>query len=231
MELEHCQGFLIYVSRTYKTFVPYLRGEHKTIDSWRGYRHDDGWKMMESEIWASIRADDDFLDIEEGKVQGEMIEAMPRLYTDVLALSELTRDGAPPKVVKRRKKAGMVFYGFGDALGQGFGNAIEIDGKSYTEYRTWSSKLESKHSNYKELCNLVNTITKGYKTGLLRNAEIFLFTDNFVAECAYYNGGSNINKDLNELVFDLWNMQMKGDFYLQDCAQPCGGNNLIRWLI
>jgi hypothetical protein len=213
-ELERCRGFLIYVSRTYKAFVPYLRGIHKTIDSWRGYRHDDGWKMTEAEIRASIEADDDFLNIEESKVQSEMVEAVPRLYNDVLALSELTKDEAPPKVVKRRKRSGMVSYGFGDASGQGFGNAIEIDGKSYTEYGTWSRKLESKHSNYKELRNLVNAISKGYKAGLLRNTEIFLFTDNFVAECAYYNGGSNVNKDLNELVFELWDMQMKGDFQL-----------------
>jgi hypothetical protein len=33
----------------------------------------------------------------------------------------------------------MISYGFGDASGQGFGNAIEIDGKSYTEYGTWIS--------------------------------------------------------------------------------------------
>jgi len=35
-----------------------------------------------------------------------------------------------------------------------------------------------------------------------------------VAEGAYYNGGSNRNKKLNELVFRLWNLQMEGDFVI-----------------
>jgi hypothetical protein len=213
-ELERCRGFLIYVSRTYKAFVPYLRGIHKTIDSWRGYRKDDGWKMTNSEIQAAIEADEEFVVMEEGKEQSEYVKAVPRLKGDVLALTRLTSDEAPPKVIKRRVKSGLVCYGFGDASGQGFGNAIEINGLSYTEYGTWSKEIESKHSNYKELRNLVNAIKNAYNSGLLKNTEIFLFTDNFVAECAFYNGGSNINKELNELVFELWSLQMKGDFTL-----------------
>jgi hypothetical protein len=179
-----------------------------------GYRHEDGWKMTEFEIRAAMEEDEEFVKIEEGKSQSEMMKAVPRLKNDVLALSKLTMDEAPPKVIKRRSKTGMISYGFGDASGQGFGNAIEINGKSYTEYGTWSKELEGKHSNYKELRNLVNAIKNAYSGGLLKNTEIFLFTDNFVAECAFYNGGSNVNKDLNELVLELWNMQMKGDFSL-----------------
>jgi hypothetical protein len=213
-ELERCRGFLIYVSRTYKAFVPYLRGIHKTIDSWRGYRNEDGWKMTELEIRTAVEADEEFRVNEDAKEHGELVTAVPRLINDVNALKRLTKDDAPPKVVKRRKKSGSVCYGFGDASGQGFGNAIEVNGLSYSEYGTWNKEIESKHSNYKELRNLVNAIKNAYQGGLLKDAEIFLFTDNFVAECAFYNGGSNVNKELNELVFELWNLQMKGDFTL-----------------
>ena len=41
-ELERCRGFLIYVSRTYISFKPYLRGLHKTIEIWRGNKDEDG---------------------------------------------------------------------------------------------------------------------------------------------------------------------------------------------
>jgi hypothetical protein len=61
---------------------------------------------------------------------------------------------------------------------------------------------------------LVNAVEKVCNEGLLNDCELFLFTDNIVAECAYYNGGSNKNKDLDELVFRLWRMQMHGDFTL-----------------
>lgn len=75
-------------------------------------------------------------------------------------------------------------------------------------------EIEKKHSNYKELRQLVNPVVACYNDGLLKDIELFLFTDNFVAEFPFYNGGSKKNKDLNELVFCLWQIQMKGDFTL-----------------
>ena len=50
--------------------------------------------------------------------------------------------------------------------------------------------------------------------GKLSGAELFLFTDNYVAECGYYNGGSNRNRELDDLVHELWRLQMTGDFTL-----------------
>jgi hypothetical protein len=214
-ELERCRGFLIYVSRTYKPFIPYLRGIHKTIDSWRPFRDTDGWKLTLTEIEAAIEADDAYVGNESKKESaGKKVKAVPRLRGDVRALTVLTESSVPPKVVKRRNKSAMVTYGFGDASGKGFGHALEVEGKLYSEYGTWHNSVESKHSNYKELRNLVNAVINGYEGGLLKNTELFLFTDNFVAECAFYNGGSNTNKELNELVFALWNLQMMGDFSL-----------------
>jgi hypothetical protein len=45
--LERKRGFLIYVTRTYISMVPYLKGIHLTLDSWRKGRDEDGW--MESD--------------------------------------------------------------------------------------------------------------------------------------------------------------------------------------
>ena len=49
-ELERMRGFLIYVSRTYTAMTPYLKGLHQTIDSWRPYTREDGWRMSHREI-------------------------------------------------------------------------------------------------------------------------------------------------------------------------------------
>jgi len=43
--LESYRGFLIYVAQTYTTLVPYLKGIHLTLDSWRPNQDDDGWKI------------------------------------------------------------------------------------------------------------------------------------------------------------------------------------------
>ena len=49
-ELERMRGFLIYVSRTYTAMTPYLKGLHQTIDSWRPFTREDGWRMSRREI-------------------------------------------------------------------------------------------------------------------------------------------------------------------------------------
>ena len=212
-DLLSCRGFLIYISRTYRPFKPYLRGLHKTIDSWRPYRDEEGWKMMQSILEAKLAGTDTAIKAAHPEPT-KYIQPLERLKKDFLRLKELTKPEAPPKVVRRRKKMGTAVYGFGDASGKGFGNAIEVGGRVYEEFGQWSGEYESKHSNYKELKNLVNAVENAYAKGLLEDCELFLFTDNFVAECSYYNGGSNRSKELDELVHRLWRMQMSGDFTL-----------------
>ena len=43
--LEKSRGFLVYLSRTYPSITPYLKGIHLTLDSWRHNRDQDGWKQ------------------------------------------------------------------------------------------------------------------------------------------------------------------------------------------
>ena len=212
-ELLSCRGFLIYVSRTYVPFKPYLRGLHKTIDSWRPFRDREGWKMMQSVIDAKMS--DGYLPSSDTSHEPtKFIIPLPRLRRDFEVLRDLTETKAPPKVVRRRKGTASAIYGFGDASGTGFGNAIEVGGNIYQEFGQWSAEVEDKHSNYKELRNLVNAVVKAYERELLKDCKLFLFTDNFVAECGYYNGGSNHNKELDKLVHQLWKLQMNGEFVL-----------------
>ena len=212
-ELLSCRGFLIYVSRTYLPFKPYLRGLHKTIDSWRPHRDSEGWKVMQSVIDAKLNGTTCFINSNHPP-PSKYIKPLARLQVDFERLTSLTSSDAPPKVVKRRLRTGSALYGFGDASGKGFGHAIEVQGEVHAEFGQWAGELEDKHSNYKELRNLVNAVEKAYAKGLLQDCELFLFTDNFVAECGYYNGGSNRSRDLDELVHRLWKLQMSGDFTL-----------------
>jgi hypothetical protein len=45
-QLESYRGFLVYVLRTYSAMVPYLKGIHLSLDSWRANRDEDGWRRM-----------------------------------------------------------------------------------------------------------------------------------------------------------------------------------------
>lgn len=215
-ELEKCRGFLIYVSRTYKSMRPYLRGLHMTIENWRSNRDDEGWKLIN--IMKKIDVDQDseipnFVNATKD-IKTEFVKAVPRLHDDVKMLSKLTRTEAPPKVRRRRSKVGKAYYGFGDASGSGFGYAVQIEKIIYDEYGEWNSCICEKSSNYRELRNLVNAVKRMCSEGLMTDVELYLFTDNYVAERAYYNGGSSNSRDLDDLVFQLWDIQMHYDFDL-----------------
>jgi hypothetical protein len=53
-QLERYRGSLIYVSHMYPSFIPYLKGVHLTLDSWRKWQRKDGWKMSQKEIRAAM---------------------------------------------------------------------------------------------------------------------------------------------------------------------------------
>jgi hypothetical protein len=85
--LERKRGFLIYVTRTYPSMVPYLKGIHQTLDSWRPNRDKDGWKLTMKEI-ARLRRRG--REEEQGEPPTEVKEA-PRLRDDLEALRFLQR--------------------------------------------------------------------------------------------------------------------------------------------
>lgn len=201
--LEQIRGYVGYVSQTYPIMATYLKGLHLTIDGWRDGRDDEGWKLAH---WEGT-----------GDERGEPVEvkAVPRLIDDVRALEYLTSGVRPPKRKARMDKSAQVLYGFGDASARGFGATLEYKGETRYEYGQWLTSItEETTSNWKELANLIDAIEGWYKQGLLRGAELWLFTDNTTAENAFWKGTSK-SKRLFELVLRMKNLEMQGDFTLQ----------------
>ena len=149
-------------------------------------------------------------------------QAVPRLLEDIRALSKLADFELPPLRVVRPSMVVSVFYGFGDASGKEFGSTIsdnyncqgglsdEVEDEAGLRYRVgvWTADERAESSNYKELCNLVESTELEAKRGRLRNCEFFLFTDNSTAESAFYRGTSS-SKMLHSLVLRLRILEMK----------------------
>jgi hypothetical protein len=155
-KMQSVRGFLVYVARTYPSIVPYLKGVHATIDSWRPGRDKDGWKerkkggkrKREETLPTTMRPWTDELDVlmvapELGLVDLESQEPrrvfpVPRLKHDLNCLSNLTSAEVPPLRRVRMKLHAKVMYGFGDASKQGFGTSIELpDKKLMWRYGQW----------------------------------------------------------------------------------------------
>jgi hypothetical protein len=225
------RGFLIYVARTYPTMVPYLKGLHLTIEHWRDDRDCEGWpegykkkQRTEYEILSTFEdhltvADSlaDFHEASELATPPDKVLPVPRLASDVRCLLELFSEETPAVRCVRGGSYAAVVYGCGDASGSGFGSAFvtsskdvpSLEGIEEIAYRigVWGSDVDDASSNFRELRNVVESIEDQVIEGRLKQAELFMFTDNSTAEAAFYRGSSS-NKALFELVLRLKKLEM-----------------------
>ena len=125
-QLEKDRGYLVYISRTYQSMVPYLKGIHQTLDSWRSGRNRDGWKLSPAEL-REFYSTKDYAIAGDGEAPLE-VKGMTRLKNDLTALDVLLEGEEPYRVPTRVRKNGWVGYGMGDASGDGIGAAFYIDG-------------------------------------------------------------------------------------------------------
>jgi hypothetical protein len=212
-ELEQIRGFLMYVIRTYPSFTPYLKGIHLTLDSWRPNRDTDGWKLANLIHYHISEGD---LECTYSDSPPLTAEGDPRLPLDLEALHTLFSPPHPPRRVICSDRLMLVFYGFADASGEVFGSTVHTPSGLALRYGLWGRDISHQSSNYRELRNLVETVDLELQDHFptlsclvdalssavvldgMVNAELFLFTDNVVAEGAFYKGTSP-----NPRLFDL----------------------------
>ena len=240
-KLERARGYLVYTTRTYPCMVPYLKGIHLTLDSWREGRGPDGWRKNQTPstddrpptAWyqdPDESFDDQSMDRWEwDSAEGlrvylleavgprstppAYVKAVPRLRDDVRALLHLTKSPAPQRRTIRSKTCLVARYGFGDASGVGFGAAVV--NATDTTYRIgeWNFKIQEKSSNYREFRNLLEAVRDECGKRSMKGVELFLFTDNTTVEGCFYNGTSS-SRVLFNLVLDLRWLEMEHSLHL-----------------
>ena len=131
-----------------------------------------------------------------------------RLRFYLLFLANLFINLEPPNRLVRGKHIIIAKYGFGDASGSGFGSSwTNNDGSISNRYGTWGSDSRNNSSNYRELYDLVETLEHMESNDELIGVQLFIFTDNSVAEGAYYRGNST-SRLLFELILHLTMMEI-----------------------
>eukprot|EP00957_Ditylum_brightwellii_P189170 14399524-Ditylum_brightwellii.AAC.1 len=97
-DMQKGRGFLIHMGETYPMFVPFYRGIHLTLESWRQDRNPEGWKYTKRE-WRELKIElietdsDDELD---NPAAPETVSAVPQLHEDLKALDTLSSGANPP---------------------------------------------------------------------------------------------------------------------------------------
>jgi hypothetical protein len=221
IQLEKDRGFLVHITRTFTSAVPYLRRIHHTLESWREGRTAEGWKFSPNEWRAflcgkctdyDINDKEDYRNwrvymkqiVEQDQQDGapQSVKAAVGLESDLMALDSLFSSPTPVLRFIRGTKVYKLIYGFGDASGAGFGGSWEVRGTLKYRYGLWGSDMADSSSNFRELGNLTDMVEALEEEEDLEGAEIFVFTDNSTAERAFYNGTSS-SKKLFELVLRL----------------------------
>jgi hypothetical protein len=188
--------------------VPYLKGIHLSLDSWRANRDEDGWRRMNHVV-------EPRLDIEERVEPPKFVEAVARLKQDVEALMSFTDVRAPPSVPIRPTSV-TVAHLWGDASGAGFGSSLWIKGEGEIDlvYGTWDEEVANQSSNFREAYNLVLRVEQLVRDRrIIRGSELWLFTDNMVSERSFFKG-SNKNPELHKLCLRLRRLEMFGALFL-----------------
>ena len=206
-------GFLVHVSLTYPVMRLYLKGFFLSMNSWRPYRDDHGWKLSGRARAAFFKAagkgGGDSAEDDEDVDAPEYVTAVPSFHRFLMALSHMFEGEEPALRLIRGTQIQYVGYGFGDASGSGFGSSW-LDKMSQLVIRIgmWNREGVDTSSNYRELRNLVETLELMGIRGELEGFEIFLFTDNSVSESVAFKGNSTAEL-LFELVLRLWNLEMR----------------------
>ena len=218
---ESFVGFLVYVSMTYTSMVPYLKGIYLTLNSWREGRDADGWPDREmkrrfDEVREKVK-NREGPELRSKKGHPVWSKAAPRLKDDLLALMRLTSYEDPPMIPVRPTNS-EACYVVGDASGDGFGSSSYNARTKVVKavYGTWTERVTNdESSNFREAANLVARIKTMLKNqDLKKGSEVFVFTDNSCAESTMYKGSSR-SRLLHEMVLDLRAMEMAGDIIVR----------------
>ena len=228
---EQFVGFIVYVSMMYKLLVPYLKGIYLTLNSWRPDRDEGGWGIPQVKIKGVPREN---LAYQKTPL---WVDVMSRLKHDVEALLELTYHDEPPDVLIRATNKDA-YYMVGDASGAGFGSSSWQQGLEdvHANFGKWMEDVTDRESsNFREAANLVIRLKRMLKDGALTEGmEVFVFTDNQVAESTYFKGSSK-NSKLHQLILRLRKLEMAGKLIIHFIWIP--GTRMIaqgtrnRWLI
>ncbi|KAL7555953.1 hypothetical protein ACA910_015251 [Epithemia clementina (nom. ined.)] len=206
--LEQVAGFLNHVTRAFPTIKIYLNGVYAAMNSWRPDRDEEGWRVGDYKVECETQS----------STVPKRVRMVKHMTFDVKALEDLTQSEIPPERMLRPCKHGArARYVFADASGAGLGTSEWGPGNMevQVDYGAWGLELaEGTSSNFRELANIVFKIERMDQQGALTElTEVFVFTDNYPAESAFYRGTAKSPKVL-ELMHGLHKILMKGRAFI-----------------
>ncbi len=214
------------MTQAYPGLKPYLKGFHLLLETWQGRRDSEGWKVRTWET-DNNTAQLDMQDMKRalltkvttgrmdgrGGPPGGFTLAIAQFREDLEALTKLNQGERLAKRCVRSQQMLTAYYGFGDASSAGFGATVERPDGLHGRFGLWGRHKEDQNSNYRELRNLVETVEEEALSGYLTDGELWIFTNNSMAESCFFKGRSSL-KLLHKLILRLCKVKRNANFML-----------------
>ena len=214
-ELEQRVGFLVHLAMAYPLMLPFLKGFYLSMNSWRPFRRDSGWKMSKRCLSAALQAarrngsSSSIFGHSSRSGAPLTVRSASLLFEHASTLHTLFSASTPSCRLIRGSSSFEVCYFFGDASGDGFGASWWSSTSGPVAYRfgIWGCEGRNTSSNFRELRNLVETLESMSSGGGLEGKAVFVFTDNMVSETVAAKGSSACPL-LYDLVSRLYHLEM-----------------------
>ncbi len=236
-QLRSDRGFMVYMTQAYPGMKSYLKGFRLSLETWRG------WKLPKQQEQGETKSTettmlDNFLDLKLDLLSHLLIggdsnhdapssgftQAAPQFKQDLKALLHLAEGDLSRMQCVRSTSTLTAYYSFGVVSLGGFGSRVARPDGIYGRFCIWGKDAKDQSSNNCKLRNLVKTVEEEAKEGYLKGGDLWLFTDNAIAEGCFFRGGSS-SKLLHKLVLHLRKTELEYDFTLYGVHKA--GNRMI----
>jgi hypothetical protein len=182
-----------------------LKGVFNALEAFRDDRDEDGWQVVVEESMDNARK----LAESEGAQEADPLDypALTRvtyqLVLHTLALRRLFDTPEPRVSLIRPMEKHMIWYACGDALAEGFAQAVQYPDLTVDERDgLWDPELFNKISNLWEALNIANHLKRDIAAGYHDGCEIWQATDNAVWSAVCNKGMSSV-RHLFDLLVDI----------------------------
>eukprot|EP00957_Ditylum_brightwellii_P137466 10480780-Ditylum_brightwellii.AAC.1 len=131
---------------TYPILVPYFKGVHLTLETWRSNQDAHGLKYSDKE-WLALRA---YMSIDQADDASNVpvtVHGSTRLVSDLKALAELMNYDNPAMRLLCGINISQALYGFGDVSKGGFGSSFSTHKGLQYRIGVWGHSISQNSSN------------------------------------------------------------------------------------
>ena len=224
-ELRRMAGLGVHVTEVYTYGRSFLKGFFNALESFRGDRDLDGWRLTDRMLAAKALETEDATRREAAEGYPLTTRITEELVEHAQAMLDMFYTEEPMAIPIRPTDKSKLRYGAFDASAEGFGGGTQYPDDHFEEsHGLWIAKFADGGSNLREAQAQGNHLLEAIQAGKHDGCELWFFTDNSAWSAVWLKGMSKA-KHLFKIVLQLKLECMKHEVWLN--IRHASGNRMI----